>query len=157
MDTPIYDLAVEGEYEVLKEILSKDSTQVAEIDEYGFTPLHGVASEDYVEVAQLLLEHGADVRAVNDEGVTPLHLASTAEMASLFLDNGAEIDALTHDGITPLNLAASEYRSVDLIQELLRRGANPNILNKYGKTAFAVAQERNALEILGVLNRYNEI
>ena len=43
---------------------------------YGQTPLHEAASGGHWEVAELLIEKGADVNAKNNRGDTPLHYAA---------------------------------------------------------------------------------
>ena len=48
-------------------------------DKNGNTPLHLSTARGQVEVAQLLIENGADVNAQNDEGSTPLHRASEGQ------------------------------------------------------------------------------
>lgn len=42
----------------------------------GYTALHFAAELDRLEIVQMLLRHGADVKAVNAKGMTPLHLAN---------------------------------------------------------------------------------
>ena len=39
------------------------------------TPLHLVADKGYPDMAEVLLDHGADVNAVDNDGDTPLHLS----------------------------------------------------------------------------------
>ncbi len=49
-------------------------------DHAGWTPLHEVCNRGYLEIAELLIKHGADVddRGGKDcEGMTPLHDAAT--------------------------------------------------------------------------------
>ena len=41
----------------------------------GYTPLHGAAHNGDAELVQLLLDHGADPAAPNDDGKTPRDLA----------------------------------------------------------------------------------
>jgi uncharacterized protein len=76
MGTNIYDAAVYGDLDQVREIVEAHPEAVNETDEYGFTPLHGLAGEEHVEIAQFLIDRGAEVNAANDEGITPLHLAT---------------------------------------------------------------------------------
>ena len=71
-------------------------------------PLHTVSCTD---IAQLLLEKGADIEARNIEQETPLHCAVQDEMydwAKLLIEKGANIHAVTSEGKTALDLAKSE-------------------------------------------------
>ena len=57
----------------------------------GMTPLHFAAGcNSNVEVAKCLVEHGADVRAKDDKGLTPLDLsfryAKSEEVGIYFMD-----------------------------------------------------------------------
>jgi ankyrin repeat protein len=62
-------------------------------DAYGATPLMGVASRDCIEVARLLIDHGADVNARSQTG-TALRWAAafgTMEMIELLIESGAKV------------------------------------------------------------------
>ena len=59
-------------------------------------PLHYCAKNDFVEVAKLLLQSGAQVNSKTNEGNTPLHFAAyfnRIDMLKLLIENGAQIDA----------------------------------------------------------------
>ncbi len=77
MATGIYDAAVLGDREEAERIVTCHPEAVNEVDEHGFAPLHGLAGEDHAELAQYLIDHGANVNAGNDEGITPLHLVTS--------------------------------------------------------------------------------
>ena len=50
------------------------------------TPLHRASRFGAVEVARILLEHGADVEAEDDKGRTPLRSAGRDDMRKLLLE-----------------------------------------------------------------------
>ncbi|MBD9370630.1 ankyrin repeat domain-containing protein [Xanthomonas sp. XNM01] len=77
------------------------------------------------EAVMTLLANGADPRATDADGHTPLHHAARSTdpaVAALLRDAGAEIDALNHDGFSPLGVAcmAGNWR---MARFLLERGA----------------------------------
>jgi hypothetical protein len=87
----------------------------------GFTPLHIAAFAQVTplgtaaafganEIAELLLDHGADTERTSDRGNTPLHAAAAngnRALVELLLAHGANAGALTADGRTPADLAAN--------------------------------------------------
>ncbi len=88
------------------------------------------------DIAQLLLEGGANVNSKDGLSSTSLHAAARdghREMARLLLDLGAEVDARTAAGETPLHLAA-EGSHQKMIRLLLRAGAAVNRCDSLGQT-----------------------
>jgi ankyrin repeat protein len=61
-----------------------------------------------LEAVKLCLDHGADVRAFNDNGDTPLHIAAAANaegLVRLLAEHGADLEAQDKSGRTPLDIA----------------------------------------------------
>jgi ankyrin repeat protein len=59
---------------------------------------------------QLLIEHGADVTALDEAYFTALHLASSqgsAAVVQLLIEHGADVAAQDGNHRTPLHLASS--------------------------------------------------
>ncbi|MGA8865771.1 MAG: ankyrin repeat domain-containing protein, partial [Candidatus Sulfotelmatobacter sp.] len=56
------------------------------------------------------------------------------------LDSGASVDEANGLGITPL-MEAAMIGDTNILQALLRSGANPNLKTKGGKTALMFARE----------------
>jgi len=78
-----------------------------------------------VEVAGVLLEHGAAVNAQESYNRTPLYLASEEGclgIVRLLLQRGANIHARDKDGQTPIQRASARGHQ-DVIQLLLEHGA----------------------------------
>ena len=96
---------------------------------YEFTLLHFAIHYNHIEIAKLLLERGADVRAKNNRGETPLHWAKNVETAKLLLDRGADVNAKNNMGDTPLHLA----KNVEIAKLLIEKGADVEAKDKYGR------------------------
>jgi len=96
----------------------------------GMTPLLAATRDSWhgrPDSVTTLLANGADPRAIDAEGNTPLHHAARSSdpgVAALLRDAAAEIDALNHEGVSPLGIAcmAGNWR---LAKFLLERGAKP--------------------------------
>ena len=72
--------------------------------------------DESIEALKLMLEHGADVNAANDQGETALHGAAQrgADRVVQFLaERGARLDARTKRGRTPLDEAIGQANESD--------------------------------------------
>ena len=83
------------------------------------------SSDDIVEVVRLIISHGADVNATNDNGCTPLHNAGDPHVVELLLNNGAYVDALDVNFCTPMHYIDDPI-SLEL---LITRDANVNAVD----------------------------
>lgn len=114
------------------------ATQVNVQNSAGETPLMLAAINNYEDVAQVLIERGADV---NREGWTPLHYAATRGhrgMMRLLLENDAYIDAEAPNGNTPL-MMATRYAPPLAVKLLLEEGADPTLVNQANESALDMA------------------
>ncbi|KTF86185.1 hypothetical protein cypCar_00016699 [Cyprinus carpio] len=67
-------------------LLIKYSTCVNATDKWAFTPLHEAAQKGRTQLCALLLAHGADPTMKNQEGQTPLDLATADDIRALLID-----------------------------------------------------------------------
>ncbi|KAF8480332.1 ankyrin repeat-containing domain protein [Russula ochroleuca] len=75
----------------------------------------------------MLIERGADVIAQNEDGETPLHLASQegeVEAVRMLLKHGADINTQNKYGLTPFDLALQGGLE-EVTCVLLQHGADP--------------------------------
>jgi hypothetical protein len=91
-------------------------------------------------VARWLVDHGADVEAVDSGGMTPLHRHAGAwnGQPGLLLDLGANIESVTKHGETALHIAAGRHRAQN-VRLLVERGANVSAEAQRGLTPAATA------------------
>jgi ankyrin repeat protein len=83
------------------------------------TPLLWASIDGNTEAISLLLDHGANINASDDEGCTALHLAAeygNHEAVQLLVDKRVDIFAIDYNADTPLDLAASVS-----VREILRK------------------------------------
>ena len=139
-DSWIYD-----EDEVLEHalLLSKLGVEINRCNGNDETPLHLAMGRNRFRLAEFLLEHGADVNAENNRGMTPLCMLPTTwiydegavlDYALLLLKHGAEVNKRDKDNQSPLHLATIRIRRSKLIRFLLEHGADPNAQNIQGMT-----------------------
>jgi hypothetical protein len=93
------------------------------------TPLHKAAVKGSVEAAGELLRAGADIAAVRSGGFTPLHMSETVEMAKLLLDHGADKTAKASVSQAPRSVFACYAVLVHVgrpvVQSVVRICADP--------------------------------
>lgn len=120
-------------------------------------PIVIAAYKGYNQIVKLLLEAGADVRAV-DPGMkaTALHAAAYAgrtEAASLLIDYDIDIDKQgPYNGYTALHDAIWQDNT-DVVKLLLDAGANLHLLSNDGKSALDFAKSRNRREIVALIEK----
>jgi ankyrin repeat protein len=122
---PLHAAAFSGNFVVVRILIEYDPTVINATDGFGSTPLL-YASEGRCftdgSILRLLLEHGADINAQDEDDWTPLHSASTRgalEVVRLLLEHGADVEVKDSFGKTALQEAAEEGE--DKVVELLRR------------------------------------
>ena len=111
----------------------------------GETPLMLAALNKRLDIAQALIDRGAEV---NRPGWTPLHYAATSgssAMIRLMLETSAYIDAEAPNGNTPLMMAA-QYAPALASKLLLEEGADPNLKNRNDQTALDLAKLKGNTE-----------
>ncbi len=147
----LYFAGERGDVEMATRLLDEQPELVHSSYKWGFTALHGAASEGHITMARLLLDKGATIDPPNDDGVTPLHLARDAPMIALLAERGADLDRAAGDGSTPLIMRAAEQDGLEAIEALLALGADPDRRDSAGRTAADIARVRGELTYLQAL------
>jgi ankyrin repeat protein len=130
----------------------KDPTAVNLRDEEGNTPL--IEAAFYLEASQLrqFIQHGADVNATNNAGLTALMKAVwDLEKTRLLIQGGADVNAASKMGSTPLIIASFAYGSSEVVKALIAAGAKVEAANGLGGNAVVAAAEAGDLNTLRVL------
>ncbi|CAJ1964765.1 unnamed protein product [Cylindrotheca closterium] len=128
-----------------------DPDQLEDEETY-MSPLIFACEYQHVDIAKLLVHHGADVNARDCRGWTPLHYAcyrSNLPIAETLLDKGADVEATDRDGWTPLFLASRK----EFVQLLLDNGANIRARCNEGFTPLDQALHFNCFESAKLLRR----
>src|SRR5262249_7482665 len=113
---------------------------------YGLTALHYAVRGGKLPLIKLLLERGAQVGALDGDGLTPLvHLSKTRSKSDpipvleLLLANGADLDARDENGGTLL-MHFARQGNAGAVDWLLGHGADRSVRNNRGKAAAEVGR-----------------
>ena len=102
------------------------------------------------ERVRACLAAGADPKARDKDGTTPLHLAAmlttTPAVITALVTAGADPRARGEDGLTPLHLAAARTATPAVITALVNAGADPTARTKDGNLPWDLAQDNAALK-----------
>jgi len=145
-------LAVEfGNHEIVIQLLKAGANVHVKGGRFEGTPLHSAASRGDEAMIELLLEHGAQIDAVDVLGRHPSHMAAArdAQALELLLDRGAEIEPQTYAS-TPLAMAAQHGR-LESVKLLLARGANLDCVPTGGHSALVAAVNAGNVPIVKLL------
>ena len=163
----------------LREVLGRPPSPTA-VDENGWTDLHWAAALNRPELANALIDLGADVgAALGDDakplsdrlrrsmkelgldlkfsrrGYQPSHIAAFADardVAALLIEYGADINAKRENGWTPLHGAAWNNASKTAAL-LVERGADVSAKDSRGRTPLNLATAQGAQAVVAILRK----
>lgn len=130
-----------GKYDDVRVMLEADPPLARTVAPLGATPLHTAVFWGYPRIAELLLDHGADVNSTTGRsGFSPLHSATAAptpycpgeqeevvlEAVNLLFAHGADVH---HRSVIGLNAVFNAAANGDLgvVRRLVEAGADPHL------------------------------
>jgi len=121
----LHTSAVQGYQNITDLLLTKGAKVDERDDNYEFTALHYAARFGTAKVAEVLIAHGADIKAKDKWSYQPIHWAAyhdQPEIIELLIAKGSDVNVKTSLGQTPLELAKPR-RNTASIEVLLKHGA----------------------------------
>ena len=137
----------------VSERIQCDASLLERIDSIEDTLLHWAVRLNKPECLQVLIDHGADRDACNEEGLMPLHVAielGFISCAQTLIESGANLEAKTEAGCTSLHLAAL-HNKPDCIELLIAKDANQSARNEDDQMALHVAVQNGYVECVQCL------
>ena len=121
-----------------------------------WTALHMAANYGHSAVTSILIEHGANVAAIDFNQQTPLHLAAESghsTATSILISHGAHTTNIDKNQRTPLHLAAKSGRT-DVVSTLVKQGAKTAAIDLNQQTTLHLAAESNHSAAINILVKY---
>ncbi|CAN5617606.1 hypothetical protein BH20ACI4_BH20ACI4_23730 [soil metagenome] len=121
-----------GDLPVIQTLLKKG----AKINPKCGSPLWNAVRREKTEAAKFLIEAGADLNYIDNNGENILMVAAKnndAEMIQFLVDKGFPVNKQSNNGSTALFAAVdnSPFSVLDTIKILLKAGANPDVIINY--------------------------
>lgn len=119
----LFAAVVSGNTEAVRTELQNSDIDVNEFDaNSGSSPLCTAVFLGRTEIAELLVDAGADVNLPNRDMAAPLHIAvfmGRSEEAALLLEAGADVNARDRSGLTPAELLKTDFGTTNYIASSL--------------------------------------
>jgi ankyrin repeat protein len=120
----------------------------------GAEEIHDAVKKGDLAAVQAILDARPDsLKAVNERGYTPLHVAAfegRLKIASLLIEKGADFEAKNPTGFTPLFLAILGQKP-EAVRLLLENGADVNAQTRFQTTPLFSATESGNAQVIRLL------
>lgn len=154
--TALMNAVNKNDVAAVKKLIAQ-GVNVSELDSSHDAPLVMAAYLGHAEIVRLLLEAGADVKAV-DPGMkaTALHAAAYAgrtEAAKLLIQYHIDIDKQgPNNGYTALHDAIWQ-NNIDTAEAIINAGADLTLKSHSGQTPLEFARSKNRREIVAMIEK----
>ena len=149
----IVEAAKNGNLGKVKTILAQDPSKMNALDEEKYTPLHWACMRAHWDVAEYLIENGADVNVQGGDGGTVMNWAvhhDNVKIIKLMIDKGAKLNVQNQWGMSELHTAIWRG-NIHVVEYLLDQGSDPLIKTNEGWTAMHYAYRSGHDNVIALL------
>lgn len=127
-------------------------TDINSKDQKGAPAICGAVMRGHCEIVNYLIDLGADLHPDIPEGYTLSHIAVMSGKLDMvnFIGEKIGVNMKMGDGTTPLHMAASQG-NVEIVESLLKLGADLTVCNRDGKVALRLALDNKHHDVVKVL------
>lgn len=155
----IHDACQAGDLQKVKTLLAKNPELLQSKTKEGKSPLHMATGWKMVEIVKFLLSKNADIKARNNNGGAPLHVAASQNSpncAILLIAAGTSPNIKVVNPGSPMNGATpmhwSAFKNTPKVAKiLLDKGGDVNAQTQYGGTPLHFAASRGNMEMIEFL------
>jgi ankyrin repeat protein len=161
---PLYYAVTYGFRDLAERLLDAHPRDVNARGGYHETPLSAALSNEYPNIALLLLERGAAPEFQGRESRTVLYIASSrgyVEVVQLLVARGANLNAECNDMVTTFGdvkwtplLVALNLGNMEIVRILLEHGADPNYQDNFGRSSLYIASRHSSNDLTRLLLDY---
>ena len=148
--TPLYFACLQENTKAVELLIAKKA-KINPISDLANTPIHYATN---AEIAEVLIDNGANIYFRNKEGFSPLHNAvkgGHSDVAKLLIANRAYVTVINNQGTSLLHEAAIT-RQTEMIELLIAEGVNVNVKDKAGNTALHLTAQGNRGMVLFLIS-----
>ncbi len=150
-ETPLH--YVGANFEIAQALLGSGAIVTGQ-DSRGRSVLHRAVEFGNLKVISLLLDAGADLKMVDQDGCTVLHLLAhgrgSAELVKFLIDRGADVK-LKSTKYMQTALHSAAFRDSGMVNALLQGGAEIDAVDGSGNTALLNAVNSGSIQSVKVL------
>ena len=149
--TPLYYAVTWNKLQIAKLLLQHGAKANQKFGIMNQTLMHlAVHFIKSAEMVQILLEHGANVKAIDFLRNPPLVYAADEDIARLLMKYGATIEDLGNDRLYFVVASGN----ITIAKLLIANGADLNDLDRHGQTLLYITVEKDYYEIMKILLDY---
>lgn len=152
-ESSLADAAMAGDEATVRSLLRR-TVDVDAAQSDGMTALHWAAHLDHLEMADALLEAGADFRVASRTGATPMYLATvngSAAMIERLLGAGHDANAVLTETLETVLMLTAKTGNAEAVQVLIDHGADVNAAQVRRFTPLMFAASEGHAEVVEVL------
>jgi len=144
----IYDACRKGNVELIKQLSKVNPDTINTPNKSGYTPLLIAGYRNQLEAVKVLLDLGANVNAVSEDGtvLTAACYKSNTALVKILLEQHADVNVKNNAGTTPLMFAIMAENE-EMVKLLLVNKADINAMDNANKSVKEYARDCDNLVI----------